>query len=107
MPSYRAPAEGPTVNLFAGELIGQRILDGDQRVSRLVLALHRGAELPTPVAPSTIDSLLVWAEGWADAEMVAGRDTTREEMQAAWGRLAPAAEKLEPSAVPQPPSVSS
>ena len=104
---YRAPATGPTVNLFAAELLGQAAETDQRRVTRLVLALHRGAELPQYIARSTLPALLQWAEAWEDAELVEGRDTTTEELQTAWLRLHPVQAELAPSAVPQPPSVSS
>lgn len=104
---YRAPASGPTVNLFAAELLGERAQTDSRRVTRLVLALHRGAELPHYIARSTLPALLEWAEGWEDAELCEGRDTTTEELQTAWRRLQPVEADLAPSAVPQPPSVAS
>lgn len=104
---YRAPPSGPTVNLFAAELIGQTYETDSRRVARLVLALHRGVEIPHCVARSTMPALLDWADDWMDGEMVAGRDTTAGELRAAWQRLQPVQADLEPASVFPPPSVDS
>lgn len=103
---YVAPPTGPTVGLFAAELIIQAAGDSKPGATELVLALHRGARLPSPVKPSTIDALLEWALGWKLEELEQDRDSTKSEIHQAFARLGTEEARLEPAAVPLQPSVS-
>ncbi len=106
MAPYIAPLTGPTVGIFAAELIIQAAGEGKEGATELVLALHRGAALPSPVKPSTIEALLDWARAWKLEELEADRDSSKAEILAAFARLGTEEARLEPSAVPPQPSVS-
>jgi hypothetical protein len=70
--------------LLGLDLLSQRMDTDQQGALALAVRCHREGGLPRPIAPSTIDELLVEARAWLAAEAEEGRDPSTADVAAAF-----------------------